>query len=186
MSPAAERPSERRCGVKRPKGAARALDRLIVGRWEVLWVAWWWRKWRGISLPAWFDSRKRERPAVYNLKPEEMAEMKRPDVKCDELGQVSIDLPAANCLIRFPRVSEAICQGTWDDDSGKGQRCLMVFIDGALVRVLLKFETPALKLSTVGRSLDEALGALDALLGASDVPWESDIPRDQRSSKKRR
>jgi len=112
--------------------------------------------------------------------------VKRPDVKADDGHGGGVDLPAAKSLLKFDRLSDLLCSSTWDDSTPKGDRALMLFISGATVRVLAKVQRPPLKLSSIGRSIDEALAALDALLGASDVPWESDADTNGKLSRKRR
>lgn len=172
--------------VKRPRGPAKATDRVIVSRWESAWVAWWWKRWKGISVPVWWRMSDRERPAVWNLTPEEYGEMKRPTVPGAGEKDRGVDIPAGKVLMRHERLGDLLSKHAWDDGGTKGQRSVMLFIALSSVRCLVKVECPPLKLSTVGRSIDEALTAMDAILGADDVPWEADIPHQSNGFKKKK
>lgn len=112
--------------------------------------------------------------------------MKRPDVPNGAGKGGSVDLPVGKLLGKCDRLNDLLCSGAWDDGAAKGERSLFLFISSSMVRVLTKVESPPLKLSAVGRSIDEALVALDALLGAVDVPWEPDAPRQNGGAKKKK
>lgn len=84
----------------------------------------------------------------------------------------------------FTHLNNLISDPNWDDGAPKGKICLMVFSDESAVRVLLKLENDCLKTSTVGRTLDDALIALDSLLGTGQAIWEQDAPRGGAGKKK--
>lgn len=110
--------------------------------------------------------------------------MKRPD------GVTNAGLPALTprepsfTLGAFTHLNNLMSDPNWDDGVPKGKICLMVFSDEYTVRVLLKLENSCLKASTVGRTLDDALITLDALLGTGQVVWEQDVPRGGGGKKK--
>jgi len=148
-----------------------------------LWKRW---KWRGLALP--FIKRATAEPWVGALSftPEEKLSVKRPELKTSGEEAAAFGIPVSKLLGKLDRVNDVLTSGAWEDNAVKGQRCLMLFIEGGTVKVLLKVEHPCLKLSAAGRSIDEALVALDALLGAAETPWEADIPRDKKGAKKGR
>lgn len=160
--------------MRMPAGPARQRTRPIVGRYEWLWVAWWWVKFKGIGLPHWIDGRGRPWVGWIGLTDEERQNVKMPDVASGAVGVVSQDIPSSTCLAKFPRLSSLLNASGWDGGVEKGERSLMLFVKGSIIRALVKVECPPVKLSAVGRSFDEALAALDGLLGAADVPWEQD------------
>jgi len=170
--------------MRRPRGPHKRVTRWIAARSGNVGVLWHWHKWRGLSLPLFKRIDNGKWLSVDLWTHEEKCDMKRPDVKCDVLGMVSFDLPPSKLLGKLDRVNSLLNDGCWDDSSQKGERSLMVFFTGAVIRVLVKVETPCLKLSATGRTFDEALAALDVLLGAPDVPWESDTPRQTKSRRK--
>lgn len=172
--------------MKRPAGPARARDRWIVARRGAVGVLWKWTRWRGISLPF----VKQLLGAVWlshgSFTHEERCQVRRPEVATDPLGGASTDVKPSKLLGKLDRLNDLLCSGAWDDGALKGQRCLFVFLEGPAVRVMVKVESPCLKVSAVGRDLDDALAALDVLLGSNDVPWESDIPRGEAARRKRK
>lgn len=166
--------------MKRPRGPAPRAGRLIAGRWGGVWVLWSWHKWRGLSLPSWVRPGDRTWLSVTGFTDEERLSVKRPDLNSESADGRGVDLPASKCLTRFERVADLLQVSAWDDGTAKGDRCLMFFASGPTIRVLAKVASPPLKLSAVGRSFDESLASLEALLGASDVPWEQDLsPRPE-------
>lgn len=170
--------------MRRPKGPARRRDGWITAAYKGLWVLWRRWKWLGVSLPL----IKRAGPGPWlsldSFSYPERCSVKRPDLSKSDSDLGAFGIPVSKLLGKLDRLNDLLTCGTWEDLAPKGQRALMVFIDGATVRVLVKVEHPCIKLSAVGRSLDEALVALDALLGASDTPWEADIPRQQTGRRK--
>jgi hypothetical protein len=83
-------------------------------------------------------------------------------------------------------VTEVVCQPCWEGGEAKGERALFLFLSSSLVKILLKVQSPPLKLMVSGRTWDEAYAALEACLRSPDVPWEQDAPRDDRSPKKKK
>lgn len=172
--------------MKRPKGPSRRIDRWIAARWRGAWVLWRYHKWKGLSLPSWVAPGRRQWCSLDGFTHGEKLDVKRPDVKTSDEHGGGVDLPGSKVLMKFERLADLLQSSTYDDGTAKGQRCLMLFIDGATVRVLAKVQRPPLKLSSIGRSVDEALAALDALLGAPDVPWECDATANGKPHSKRR
>jgi hypothetical protein len=116
----------------------------------------------------------------------EVDEMKRPTVLSPTTeGQLArVDVPVS--LRKLPRMAELLVQPAWEEGGSKGQRALFIFLEASLVKLLVKLESPPLKLMVSGRGWDEAWAALEVLLGSEDVPWELDMPREDKGGKKRR
>jgi len=171
--------------VKRPRGPARRVGRWITSRWGRAWVLWSWHKWRGISYPSWIEPAGRPWLSITGISEEEKRAVRRPEISADKVGGGSLDIPLGKMLQRCDRLADLLCSGAWDDGALKGQRTLMVFIDGGMVRCIVKVESPPLKMSAIGKNLDEALVALDALLGSSDPPWEQDTYRNGKPPRKK-
>lgn len=171
--------------MRRPHGPSRARDRWIARSHFGLWWLWKWWRWGGISLPyikrpdaaAWLH--------VGSFGPEEKSKVKKPTIGAEGDDLSAFGIQSSKLLVKHALVNDFLTAGTWEDLSPKGQRCLMMFVEGATVRVLIKVENPPLKLSVVGRSIDEALAALDAVLTTGDTPWEQDIPRQSPPRRKR-
>lgn len=112
--------------------------------------------------------------------------MKKPSVspRNDTSGLPRVETPKS--LSKLPTVAELLVQPAWEDGEGKGERAVFVFVSATLVKLLVKVESPPLKLLVSGRSWDEAWASLEACLRGDDVPWEQDTPRQQQGSKKRK
>lgn len=100
--------------------------------------------------------------------------MKRPD--SPDLGSEStgVTLPTSRLLAKLTIINELLASSAWEGGEKRGQRRLTVQCEGGSVRVSLQVESPALRVSAVGRSIDDALASLEALLNSPDVPWEQD------------
>jgi hypothetical protein len=117
---------------------------------------------------------------------EEVHGVKRPDVLGAPDGGAVLPVELPKCLKGLTALSEFLGSPIWDEGSQLGQRCLMLFVDNASVRVLVKVEQPPLKCSVAGRSVDDAFAGMDAALRSSTVVWEQDVPRPGPVAKKRR
>lgn len=172
--------------MKRPQGPGRRRARALtlrVGDRE--WCVW-YDPWRGCSPPVlrpsvdrtWIDEWK-----SYDL---EVDAMKKPSVLANaSVGELMrIEVPKS--LAKLPQVAELLIQPSWEDGEKKGQRALMMFVEGFLVKILVKVENPPLKLLVSGRSYDEAWAALEAVLRGQDVPWEFDQPREGKPGRKKK
>lgn len=100
------------------------------------------------------------------------------------------DLPVARAeppklLAKLPQVVEVLVQPSWEGGEGKGERAVFAFVSGTLVKLLLKIESPPLKLMVSGRTWDEAWSSLEATLRSQDIPWEQDTPRQPQGKKKK-
>lgn len=112
--------------------------------------------------------------------------MKRPNgVSAAGLPSL-VQREASVCLSLFPTLCDLLTDPNWEDLSPKGKICLMLFIDDTAVRVLLKLEADCLKTSCVGRTVDDALAALDQMLKTGQVIWEQDQARTSGSYKKKK
>ena len=89
-------------------------------------------------------------------------------------------------LAKFPQIAECVVQPSWEGGESKGERAVFVFVSSSLVKLLVKVESPPLKLMVSGRTWDEAWAALEATLRGEDAPWEQDTPRQQQGQKKRK
>lgn len=89
-------------------------------------------------------------------------------------------------LSRFLHLEDLLCDPNWEDQTPKGQRTLMVFIDDTSTRILVKLEADCLKFSVPAKDLDEALAAAELLLKNGKVVWEQDRPRGGNGPKKKK
>jgi hypothetical protein len=116
-------------------------------------------------------------------------------VTCEELvkkpeASVKPGLPSLTqrdlsaCLSLFPNLNSLLSDPNWSDLSPKGKVCLMLFIDEATVRVLLKLEDMALKTSLAAHTIDDVLAVLEKALATDQVVWEQDVPRQHGGKKK--
>jgi len=112
--------------------------------------------------------------------------MKLPAIKAQAEGQSLARVEPPRLLAKLPTVSDVLVQPVWDGGEVKGERAVLCFVSSTLVKLLLKVESPPLKLMVSGRSWDEAWAALEAVLKAEDVPWEQDTPRQPQGQKKRK
>jgi len=112
--------------------------------------------------------------------------MKRPSVSAgdESKGLSRVEVPKS--LLKLPHVAELVVQPVWEGGEAKGERAVFVFVSNALVKLLVKIESPPLKLLVSGRSWDEAWAALEVILRGEDVPWEQDTPRQTQGVKKRK
>lgn len=113
--------------------------------------------------------------------------MKRPvvsDTSAATEGWPRVEVP--KLLAKLPTVAELLAQSHWEDGEAKGERALFVFLGNPLVKLLVKVESPPLKLLVTGRSWDEAWASLEACLKGSDIPWEQDTPRDTPAKRKKK
>jgi len=112
--------------------------------------------------------------------------MKIPTVTCQEGETTAARVEPPKLLGKLANVAELLVQPVWEGGEKKGERAVFVFITSALVKLLVKIESPPLKLLVSGRSWDEAWAALEAILRGDDVPWEQDTPRDGKAAKKKK
>lgn len=112
--------------------------------------------------------------------------VKKPQVtdNTEASGLARVEVP--KLLVKFPTIAELLVQPSWEDGDSKGERAVFVFVAATLVKLLVKVESPPLKLMVSGRSWDEAWASLEATLRGSDVPWEQDTPRHHQGSKKKK
>lgn len=113
--------------------------------------------------------------------------MRRPTGPEQGTTPAGAPIPASRLLVKMTLLNEVLSSPTWEGDDVRGQRRLSLHVEGSLVRCTLQVETPALRVSAVGRSIDDALAALEALLGSPDVPWEQDrYPLGVRAGRSRK
>lgn len=170
----------------RPQGPtrrrARPIDVTIGG------VGWflWYDPWRGCSPPVRRPSVGYDWVDVWKQYWEDVDAMKKPSVLANAtVGEVTRVEPP-KLLAKLTNVIECVCQPNWEDGERKGQRAVMVFLEGMLVKILLKVESPPLKLMVSGRSWDEAWAALEAVLRSDSPPWEYDEPKDKAGARKKK
>jgi len=110
--------------------------------------------------------------------------MKKPSASANN-GLPSLNLTEESIVLSmFPNLADLLLNPNWDDATAKGKRCLMVFIDDASLRLLVKMEGDFLKFSVPAHSLDDALAAAEKLLATNQVIWEQDVPRPNGGSRK--
>lgn len=112
--------------------------------------------------------------------------MKRPTVSDEGEPSLPIRVDTPKMLAKLPTVSELVVQPTWDDGVVKGERAIFVFVEGTLVKLLVKVGNPPLKLMVSARAWDDAWAALEAVLRSEDIPWEQDRPREGGGTKKKK
>lgn len=75
----------------------------------------------------------------------------------------------------LPNLSEWLCCATWEDGVPIGPVQLQLRREGSIIRATLKIsDQGGLKLSAIEENPQDALLALDMLLGAVEAPWEVD------------
>jgi hypothetical protein len=111
--------------------------------------------------------------------------MKMPQVEAEATSGDVIPIPESLVLKKLPCLSDLLLNPVWDGGVSKGQRSMMLFLEGSIVKVLIKVERQRLKAMVSGRGVDEALAGWEALLKAGNVPWEQEQETTVRGSKKR-
>jgi hypothetical protein len=112
--------------------------------------------------------------------------MKKPSaVRGDGLPSLAI-VEESVTLSMFPSLKSLVCDHNWEDNTPKGKRCLMLFIDEAAARLLVKLEGASLKASCVARSIDDVLMAMEMLLKTDQVVWEQDADRRSPPPRKKK
>jgi len=87
----------------------------------------------------------------------------------------------------MPSLSSWLCDAVYPDGSPVGAVQLQLRREGSVIRATLKIaDQDGLKVSAIECSPQDALLALDLLLGGTDVPWENDAyPLGGKPSKKK-
>lgn len=170
--------------AKRPSGQVRGRSgyvRLLIGRsW---WEWWWWKGW-GCSVPRRLDTPPDPSEPVRQSYRGYVNMAKRPQVESIASGGEVVPVEVPKLLAKFPHIADYLCSPAWDDGVAKTHRQLFIFLDGPLVKLLLKVGPPSLKMMVSARSWDDAWSALEALLKSGQAPWEDDHPREVARGKK--
>lgn len=172
--------------MRRPKGPSQLRSKMLRRNISGQWFAAWWRPYKGLGQ--WTHYPRHVAGECPVCDPWEKGEkMKIPEVKGSGAGGGAIArVEPPKLLSKLTAVCEVLVQPTWDGGELKGERALFVFVAGTLVKLLLKLESPPLKLLVSGRTWDEAWASLEATLRLEDVPWEQDTPRQNSPQKKRK
>lgn len=112
--------------------------------------------------------------------------MKKPTIVAS-VDDASVVLPwvMPKALEAFPFVGEFLANPRWEDNDRKGERALMVFVSDESCVAILKVQTPALKMTAVGKGLDGAMTGLELCMVADAPPWvRDDNPLGRRKGKK--
>lgn len=172
--------------MRRPKGPTRLRHYQIRVRIGGVWFCSWWKPFTGLGqwthyprhvvgecdvCDPWVKGGKMKMPVLKGLAAE---------------GQPLARVEAPKLLSKLTATTEVLIQPAWADGEPKGERAVLAFVSATLVKLLLKVESPPLKLMVSGRTWDEAWAALEAALRAEDVPWEQDTPRQPQGQKKRK
>lgn len=150
------------------------------------WFASWWKPFYGLGQWTHYPRHSVGECDVCDPWVKGEGPMKLPSIKVPEEGQQAARVEAPKLLAKLPTASDVLIQPVWDGGEVKGERAVFCFVSSTLVKLLLKIESPPLKLMVSGRSWDEAWAALEGALRADDVPWEQDTPRQQQGQKKRK
>jgi hypothetical protein len=86
--------------------------------------------------------------------------------------------------IGIPFVAEMICNPNWEDGSLKGGRSFAVYANPGSVVCSVKVEFPAIRLSTVGGSVQSALAGMELALASDPIPWLDDALKKKNGYKK--
>lgn len=98
---------------------------------------------------------------------------KRPDaLKLPSLAKLGADYGSWQKLC--PTLAEWVCDACYDDESAKGDVTLTLRRRDGVMSIMLKVEDGGVCLHASGDSPDDALVAVELLLGMDPVPWERD------------
>lgn len=100
--------------------------------------------------------------------------MKCPQLEAGATAGDVVPIPESTLLRKLPLLSELLLVPTWEDGLHKGQRSMMIFLEGSIVKCLIKLEKQRLKAMVSARGLDEVLAGWEALLKSGNVPWEQE------------
>lgn len=113
--------------------------------------------------------------------------MKRPDMEAKVTAGDIVAVEMPKTLSKFPQFADLLVNPVWDDGTPKGKICLFIFLEGTIVKGMVKVEKQRLKAMVAARSLDELLVGWELLCKAGTVPWEQeqadDYPHEKRASR---
>ena len=90
---------------------------------------------------------------------------------CRPRHLAALDSPA---FALFPRIMEHLAVNRFDDGTVRLPGTVILRCEGSNWKAIAKEPSSRLMLVTVGATLDDALAALELLLGAEEAPWEDD------------
>ena len=107
--------------------------------------------------------------SIHVLRPWELAEMKNPKTEVSANGERQ--KPEEGFLTEFPRVWELLSDPVYDDGTERKLATLMVFCDGANVKICVSDKDTDRIVFSTGPSLRLALASLDDSLANGVADW---------------
>lgn len=160
--------------AKRPPGPGRRRPVWIVGPIGPVMACVFWRPFGKSGTLKW--TLRKGRVTVTGADVErEWREMmaKRPEPnQLPKLADLGADYGSWEKLC--PELATWLCDGSYDDGAAKGDVTITLRRNVTTITALLKVEDGGLCLRASGDSVDDALVALELMLGANPVPWEVD------------
>jgi hypothetical protein len=172
--------------VKRPVPWRKARPkRIVLWLGDVCWYSRWWPQagaavFAEMPLPA--DARRKG----FYPPLEVFEKMKQPHMESRATAGEVIPIDPSLTLKKFPLFQDLILAAAWDDGVHKGQRSVMLFLEGSIVKVLVKIGKQRLKAMISARSLDDALAGWELCLKNDQVPWEQEEEESQKQTRKRK
>lgn len=112
--------------------------------------------------------------------------MKMPFLEAQATAGDIIPVEPSVILKKYPLFSDLVQQPAWEEGLGKGQRAVMIFFDGSIVKVLVKIERQKAKAIISARSFDDCLSAWEMCLKTNQVPWEQEKEQEKAPAKKKK
>lgn len=112
--------------------------------------------------------------------------MKMPFLEAQATSGDVLPVEPSVILKKYPLFSDLVQQPVWEEGLGKGQRAVMVFFEGTIVKVLVKIERQKAKAILSARSFDDCLAAWEMCLKTGQVPWEQEKEPEKPAAKKRK
>lgn len=158
----------------RPRGPGKRRPVWIVGPVGPVMASVYWRPWGRSGTIKWCLRRGRVFMTGNDVRIEWEAMMaKRPAVdQMPKLADLGAEYGSWEKLC--PELATWLCDGSYEDGAAKGEVTVTLRRNVTTISATLKIEDGGLCLRASGDTVDDALVALELMLGASQVPWEVD------------
>jgi len=170
----------------KPPGPGKRRPVWIVGPIGPVMACLYWRPWGRSGKLMW--TRRRGRVIVSGATVQsEWRDMMAKRPGANELPDLSLLAAAPGSWQKLcPELASWLCNGQYDDGTVKGEVTITLRRNVTTIAATLKVEDGGLCLRASGDTPDDALVALELLLGAAKVPWEADPYPLGRGSKKKK